>query len=329
MGQLGRDEEARGRELNVFRVPFVDYARGDGLTIGPEPAAGNRPVASWDDPEIISAETDWVVNYRGLWGLFARDPISGENAPAGPMYNRNGTVRRAWYDPLGWAGLDKQPPPTEIRQRLVAHLATLANVHSELESDIHTRSRVLSELGVVRTALLEQTHLRHLLAEHDAQIGRLTAELANLRLQRSRNETLAATLEHHRQALETGARGPLRAHISRAHVPATALEMRSSRLAELWAAISVGLMMILIVGLAMFWRDQLILGLVAMISLFVFIESGFRRQLPQLINSVAVGLAIVAILVTTWQFFWQIVIGGVLFAGAYVIWENLRELRQV
>ena len=37
--------------------------------------------------------TAWVSQYRGLWGLFARDPISGENAPAGPMYNRDGSPR--------------------------------------------------------------------------------------------------------------------------------------------------------------------------------------------------------------------------------------------
>ena len=49
--------------------------------------------------------------YRGLWGLYAQDPISGENAPAGPMYDRDGSPRPSWYDPLGFAGLDRVPPP--------------------------------------------------------------------------------------------------------------------------------------------------------------------------------------------------------------------------
>ena len=329
MGELGRDDEAQSRDLNVFRVPFVDYARGDGLSIGPEAAESTGPQAPWDVVELISADTPWVADYRGLWGLHARDPISGENAPAGPMYNRDGTVRRAWYDPLGWAGLDKQPPPPEIRARVSSRLAALATAHAELENEIAAKSRVLGDLGVVRTAILEQKHLRPLLKEHNTQIDKLTGELANLRLQRTRNETLHKALASYRSAMLDGEQGPLRAHISRAHEPATAMDMRSNRLAELWAAVSVGLMMILIVGLAMFARDQLILGLVAMISLFVFIESGFRRQLAQLINSVAIGLAIVALLVTIFQFFWQIVIGSVLFAGAYVIWENLRELRHV
>lgn len=93
-----------GYESNPFRIPFVDFARGDGLTIGP----GQQK--EWT-PNVISEATPWVSEYRGLWGLFARDPISGENAPAGPMYNRDGTPRGSWFDPLGFSGLDKVPPP--------------------------------------------------------------------------------------------------------------------------------------------------------------------------------------------------------------------------
>ncbi|NTW09311.1 MAG: hypothetical protein HGA28_07065 [Anaerolineaceae bacterium] len=54
---------------NPFRIPFVDYARGDGLPIKPD---------DWS-VEIITEHTPWVSQFRGLWGLFARDPISGEN----------------------------------------------------------------------------------------------------------------------------------------------------------------------------------------------------------------------------------------------------------
>ncbi|MFA5873253.1 MAG: hypothetical protein WC832_04745, partial [Anaerolineales bacterium] len=68
--------------INSFHIPFVDFARGDGLRIGPgEPQ-------TWS-PVLMDESTVWVSQYRGLWGLFARDPISGENAPAGPMYNRD------------------------------------------------------------------------------------------------------------------------------------------------------------------------------------------------------------------------------------------------
>lgn len=96
---LGNDVDA-----HPFRIPFVDFARGDGLTIGP------GQTKTWA-PDVIDEQTAWVSQYRGLWGLYARDPISGENAPAGPMYNRDGSPRGSWFDPLGFAGLDKVPPP--------------------------------------------------------------------------------------------------------------------------------------------------------------------------------------------------------------------------
>ena len=50
------------------------------------------------------------TDYRGLWGLDTRDRFGGERAPSGPRYERNGSVRTSWSNPLGWAGLLKIPP---------------------------------------------------------------------------------------------------------------------------------------------------------------------------------------------------------------------------
>ncbi len=115
-------------DFNVFRIPFVDYARGDGISIGGDEDCG------WQLTKIDES-IPWVVNYRGLWGLYAQDPIAGENAPAGPMYNRDGSVRRAWYDPLGWSGLDKVPPTplaqtvlTEQRIQLLSRCQEIKNL---------------------------------------------------------------------------------------------------------------------------------------------------------------------------------------------------------
>jgi len=64
--------------FDPFRIPFVDFARGDGLSIGPGQGKSWKAV-------LIDESTPWISQYRGLWGLYARDPISGENAPAGPI----------------------------------------------------------------------------------------------------------------------------------------------------------------------------------------------------------------------------------------------------
>ena len=91
---------------NLLSVPFVDYARGDGRTIGPSQGEPWTPL-------LISDADGWVDGYRGLWGLDTWDPLGGERAPSGPKYNRDGTIRQSWRDPLGWAGLDKVLPPRE------------------------------------------------------------------------------------------------------------------------------------------------------------------------------------------------------------------------
>jgi len=87
-------------------------------------------------------------------------------------------------------------------------------------------------------------------------------------------------------------------------------------------------MMIAIVFLIIFARHYLLFGLAGLISVLVFLEASFRRQLPQLINSLTIGLAIVSVLVLLFEFFWQIAVAGVLVSGLFIMWENLRELRR-
>lgn len=90
----------RDRPRTGLGIPFIDYKRGDGRRIGP----GADHV--WT-PVLIDSQTPWVREYQGLWGLDTTDPFGGERAPAGPRYERNGTIRPSWSDPVGWAGLDK------------------------------------------------------------------------------------------------------------------------------------------------------------------------------------------------------------------------------
>ena len=85
----------RDREGTAFGIPFIDYRRGDGLSVGPGEERGWSPV-------LIDDTTPWLRDYRGLWGLETGDPFGGERAPAGPRYERTGSVRRCWSDP--WDG---------------------------------------------------------------------------------------------------------------------------------------------------------------------------------------------------------------------------------
>ncbi|MBN1261831.1 MAG: hypothetical protein JXB35_14230 [Anaerolineae bacterium] len=306
--------------LNVFRVPFIDYARGDGRAIGP------GQTKTWSLPELLTPASAWVWGYRGLWGLFARDPIAGENAPAGPRYNRDGTVRRSWYDPLGWAGLDKVAPPHLVLSRVAAQCREIAEQRGVQEQRIAACLPALVQLGAEAEALQCAPHLE---AEYRAHQERIAALSEELRALREMLETGAARLEALKlQAgrLASGDFGPPRAHITRAHRPASAAERRMHRVAELWAAISIGAMLVATVLLALFSREHLVGGLAALFAVFVFIEAGFRKRLDRLISSVTLALALVASLILVYEFFWQLVVLGAFLIGAYLIWENLREL---
>lgn len=90
---------------------------------------------------------------------------------------------------------------------------------------------------------------------------------------------------------------------------------------------SIALSMVVLVGLILFAREYLVFGLVALVALLVFVESGFRKRLTELTTSVTVGLATVAAVILVYEFFWQAVVASVLAAAAYMLWENVRELR--
>lgn len=305
------------QEVFALRVPFIDYARGDGVAIGPGQQIG------WGKPVLLNPIPDWVQNYRGLWGLYTQDPFSGENAPAGPMYNRDGSVRRAWHDPTGWAGMDKIPPPAMVLEHLVHRKAGLAEKIGELAELAETRSQELAGLSIEVTALSRQPHLKQLWIDQRRQLQKDSQALGDLRAQLSQGRSELEALQKLEDQLRSG---NLPATPPRQLRPAREPEMRINRLVELWSAVSIGILMIGFVALMIFYRQHFIAGLVVLISLFIFLESGFRRQLPQLINSLTIGLAVVAMLVLIWQFFWYLAIAAVLAAGGYIIWENLREL---
>jgi hypothetical protein len=306
-----------------FVIPFVDYARGDGLSVGP---GGDR---AWDPPRLIGDPVpDWVSGYRGLWGLYTRDPFKGEDAPAGPMYARGGGPSRAWYDPVGWAGLDKVPVPTEALEAVLARRAEVAARRARLRAEIEEKGRELRGLGVEVAALREHSDVGGAYEVRRARLGALSGEVDRLRKREAADETVLETLDGYAGRLRAGEREPARAHISRAHTPASDVELHTSRVAEVWAAVSVGLALIGLVAIIVFEREHLMVALVASIAVFAFVEAGFKGRLTKLVSSVNVGLAVVAALILAYEFFWQVVILGVLTLGLYVLWDNLRELRR-
>jgi hypothetical protein len=321
LGHYEEDEEADDGS-GYLSIPFVDYARGDGLSVGEE---GDK---AWDEPRLLDHPVpDWVSGYRGLWGLYARDPFEGEDAPAGPMYNRDKTVARAWYDPVGWAGLDKVSPPTETIQAVLEQREDIVARCETLRTEIEEKSRELKKLGAGLSAMRGRSHLDGPRAQGATRAAELSGEIDRLRARLATDEAVSESLLEYAGRLRNGEHEPARAHIGRAHTPASENELRISRVAETWAAVSVSLMIISFVAIALLERQHLISMLVFSIAFFAFVEAGFRGRLVNLVISANVGLAVVATLILVYEFFWPLVVATVLVVGFYVLWDNLRELR--
>lgn len=306
---------------SIFCIPFVDYARGDGLAIGP----GQEK--EWAEPRILNPTPGWIACYRGLWGLYARDPFSGEDAPAGPMYHRDGSVRRAWYDPVGWAGLDKVPPPSVALDMIHSRQEELASQDIELQARIEEKSRDLMGLGLEMAAMRGEPHMASRYDAHQEHIRQLSAEVDQLRAEQAAGQALVESLQGHAEEIRAGIREPVRAHIHRVRQPASSQNLRASRFVELWAAGSIGLMLLALVWLLLFRQEYLLYGLVAILALFLFLEAAFRGRLSRLVTSVTLGLAVIAALILLYEFFWQILIVTVLAIGIYILWDNLREIQ--
>lgn len=319
--RLMREPETPDAESDaVLAIPFVDYARGDGLVIGP---GGDEP---WDAPVRIDETVAWVCGYRGLWGLYTQDPFAGEDAPAGPMFNRDGTVRRAWYDPVGWAGLDKVAPTGDALAIVRRQRQQIGERRLQLRGQVVERTATLRGLDVQATAVRAQPHLRTLYTQIRSEIAQHSGEIAAMQSEIAAANALLENLDRLEARLLTGGTPPLRAHIQRAHTPAAFDPARSGQVAELWAAISVTVLLVAFVLLFAFNPRFLPVWLVAILALFTFIEASVRGTFTRVVGSFANAAALAATLVLLYEFFWWVVGAVILGLALYILWDNLREL---
>ena len=316
----GNPDEPPPEMSHWFGIPFVDYARGDGTSIGP---SGDK---TWT-PVLLDPVPPWIERYRGLWGFFAQDPVSGENAPAGPKFNRDGTVRRAWHNPLGWSGLLKVAPDSCQDDALRHRLATLRNAQAADREAAAAQHAALVPLHAEMQALAEQPQLTEAYQHAWAATQEKERDLLLLRDRIAEREEVIRALEARLAAVEAGDRGSLRDHLVHPDQPQSERDIRLSALAESWAAFSVGLLLVGFVALYLTPEGRLT-GLGLLIGLFALIEAIFQRRLETLIIRVTLGLSIFASALLVYEYFWEIIIVAVVAVALIIIADNLRELRE-
>jgi hypothetical protein len=305
---------------SVLAIPFVDYARGDGFALGPGQAA------AWSTPCLIDENTGWVRAFRGLWGLYTQDPFAGEDAPAGPMYNRDGSVRRAWFDPVGWAGLDKVSPRAALPATIEAQKSALRTRQLQLREEVQEQQTFLRGLDVQAAAMRNQPHLQRSYLATTGRIEAVAQAVAQRQDEIAANDALLESLDRYAANIASGLLGDPRAHIRRAHTPAARSDLPAGRVAELWAAISVTVLLMAFVVLFLVKPGVLPFWMATIVALFAFVEAGLRGTFTRVVGSFAVGLAVVAGLVLVYEFFWWVIGAIVLALALYILYDNLREL---
>jgi hypothetical protein len=314
--RLGQGDETR----KPLRIPFVDFARGDGVAIGPGQEHGWTPM-------LIDETTPWVSRYRGLWGLYARDPISGENAPAGPMYERDGTARPSWFDPLGFAGLAQVTPPPEELRTMEAECEWLAQRRSELDVLIAEETEVVRKLGVQIASMTGSPHLAGASERLGAEEGELTARLSELRKEKSENTAVVEALRRRIEAHRAGERDDPRAHIRHAAAPVPESAMRFAHAAELWAAVSISLMLVGLAALLLWSPSNAGAEAIVLVMAFIIAESVLRGTFIRTINRTGVILALIAIVVLFVEYLLWVGVALLVGLAAYLLYQRIEEYR--
>jgi hypothetical protein len=305
-------------------IPFVDYARGDGIAIGPGCDRHWTPV-------LIDDETPWVRDYRGLWGLDTRDRFSGERAPSGPRYERDGSVRVSWSDPLGWAGLLKIPPhERDVAESLRERVTTLDDELSELDAGIEADRAALRGLRAQARSLSAHDYARALgerrmaeVAERESELGRAIAARTSL-------------AEERRAHLETLSHGippeSPQAHIRREHKPYVQAQERRTRFLKFWAALSTPLLLGSIIVVLVASPLAFLTTIAVLIVLFAGVEAVARRRLLSFVASVllltaaaALIVGFILLLLNHWRTAVSVLVGA---AALLLLVGNLRDLRR-
>jgi len=268
----------KSRDRMGIGLPFIDYRRGDGTAIGP----GTE--RTWT-PVVIDDDTPWVTGYRGLWGYDTRDPFGGERAPAGPRYERDGSIRRAWDRPAAWAGLDKVPPTRT--DEVLALQQRAGDIEVELDA---AEARLTDEIARLRSL---HEGRRALTVEESPLMAAYVAAQEVVDATRDEIAALAAEQEAVSRALATPLPlEPVHAHLRHRALPDQDADRPTRWTLRFWASISVSVLLLAVAALIIYGAALGVSGMVGILVIIAGIEALIRGRILAFLASLVIILLI-------------------------------------
>jgi hypothetical protein len=314
------EDDGSDASTPIGAVPFVDYARGDGLAVGPGQSAAWTPIPIDDD-------TAWVDGYDGLFGLDTEDRLAGERAPAGPKWTRDGRQRQSWLDPIAFAGLDATPPPGQRVATLTTEIAKLRDEVAAEDAAILGLEHEAQRLGVRAATALRSGRSSAFVDVIAAERDRVVEDVRGRRVRSAAYAALIDDSEAQLARARDGADDHPRVHLRHVVHPQDPAQIRLSRALDVWSAIGVALAIVLY-GILLFTNPSAWwIGLLAIGAAAFGIEALVRRRFLRLLLNVTIILAFVGGIILVSAHLPLMVAVGLLGIGLFVLRDNIRELR--
>jgi hypothetical protein len=297
-------------------IPYIDYKRGDGLSVG---VGQDR---SWQ-AMVVDDQTPWVRDFRGLWGLDTQDVFGGERAPAGMRYERNGSVRQSWAQPVAWAGLDKEAPTdTWALADLDAVSGILQQRLLKVDEKLHNaREGLRAARAAERAQGISPQEPSPRAVELQTTVAQLRAEQATLSQQ---IEGVGLGLDDRPLPVE-----PVHAHLRHRATPISQEDTVRGRLLRVWSAASASVMLAALGVLLLAGHSGLLWPIVWIAIAMIAIEALLRRQFLALLTALAMLGILVLLIYAVWLILTgnlRIGIGALLIlASFYMAVQTARE----
>jgi hypothetical protein len=203
----------------------------------------------------------------------------------------------------------------EIRREIVE----IDRDSDALEADL---PRLRVEVQALRGFGNEAVMKKH----REEELTKQEHELSALKTRREELVVAHNACARYRTRLKDGYVEPPDAHIRHRVKPVSPEYFRASRLAELWAAASTGLLLILAAGLIAAGVHELSAVAIVIVGA-VLVDSILQGTVIRLLLNVTIILALITAGVLVREFFWQLSLLTIAAIGVVILVQNVRELR--